>query len=165
MLEVPPAPEIEPALRVLEPLPARPQEKPAAQPRPEPAPRTKPSPRRTESPPSTAPVPGRAAPGPAKTPGTPGGTGTAGTAKAGRGGKGKFPKPPYPSFAKAAGLTGTVTLSVRVSPDGSATSVSVSGSSGSSQLDSYAASWVQTRWRWPAGEARTFRLPVRFNLR
>jgi periplasmic protein TonB len=137
VIEIPAAPEIEPALRVLEPLPVK------TAPAPRQEPQSMPRPAVSRSLPRASPAPSTASPGT----GSAGGTGIGGTAKTGRGGKGKFPKPPYPAFAKKAGLTGTVTLSVRVSVDGAAASVSVSGSSGSSQLDSYAASWVQSRWR------------------
>jgi protein TonB len=158
--EVPPAPAIVPALTLLQPAP----EKPAAAPRPTPPPPRPPAPSRAAPQPRTAPAP---APAASSGGGTPGGSGRPpGTARSGSGGgKGKFPKPPYPSFAKKQGLTGTVTLSIGVAPDGSATSVRVTGSSGSSQLDAHAASWVQSRWRWPAGAARSFRVPVSFKLR
>jgi periplasmic protein TonB len=151
VVDVPPAPQIEPALRVPEPAPVK-----AASPEPRPRPVEQP---RASSRPATAPA------RPAAAPAAPAGSGRAPATAAKGGGKGKFPKPPYPAFAKKQGLSGTVTISVRVGPDGSITSLSISGSSGSSQLDSYAASYLQSRWRWPAGEARSFRVPVRFNLR
>ncbi len=138
--EVPPAPPLESAMRIYEPALAKLKPTPAPQPR-----RTEPS------------APRPAAPsGPAAPPGP---------APAARGGKGKFPPPPYPSFAKAKGLTGTVTLSVRVSAAGDVTSASVAGSCGAAALDAHAASWVTRRWKWPAGAARSFRLPVTFRLR
>ncbi len=147
VFEVPLASEIEPALRVLELSPV----KPAVTPR---------TTKTTATPgpwPTAAPTAGG---------GTSGGTGLAAdNASAGSGGRGKFPKPPYPAFAKKQGLTGTVTLTIRVAADGSASSVSVAGGSGSSQLDSHAASWVQSRWRWPAGAPSTCRVPVSFKLR
>ncbi len=147
VFEVPPAAPIETALRVFEPAPVRPT--PSPQPRrAEPA-RPRPATASSATGGSTAPSAG----------------GAGGTAAAGRGGKGKFPKPPYPAFAKAKGLSGTVTLSIKVSAAGDVTSASVAGSSGSSELDGYAASWVTRRWKWPAGVARSFRLPVSFRLR
>lgn len=149
---VPPAAPIESVLSIPDPTPPR----PALQPR-----REQSAPRHAESVPRSA--TGNTAP--AAQPASSTGGGSGGTAAAGRGGKGKFPKPPYPAFAKAKGLTGTVSLSVRVSAAGDVTGASVSGSSGSSELDSYAASWVTRRWKWPAGTARSFRLPVSFRLR
>lgn len=147
--EVPPAPPLETAMRIYEPALANPKPTPAPQPR-----RAVPA----------APRPAAAAPAPAAKPSPPVG-GTGGTAASGRGGKGKFPPPPYPAFAKAKGLTGTVTLSVRVSAAGDVTSASVAGSCGASELDAHAAAWVTRRWKWPAGPARSFRLPVTFRLR
>jgi protein TonB len=144
---VPQAAPVESALRVVEPTPVRPS--PAPQPKP-----ANSSPSR----PAAASVTNGAALS-AST------GGAEGTATSGRGGKGKFPKPPYPAFAKAKGLTGTVTLSIKVSATGDVISASVSGSSGSSELDSHAASWVSRRWKWPAGAARSFRLPVSFRLK
>jgi len=145
VFEVPPAAPIESVLGIPDSTPPRPAPKPR---RAEPTPRS---------------ATGSTAPAAQPAPSTGGGSG--GAAAAGRGGKGKFPKPPYPAFAKAKGLTGTVSLSIKVSAAGDVTAASVSGSSGSSELDSYAASWVTRRWKWPAGAARSFRLPVSFQLR
>lgn len=150
---IPEAPEIETALRPLNPPPPE-----TVQPKPKPKPAATPATARRTVP--ASPQPPATAPGGT---GTGGNNGTAQTAS--RGGKGKFPHPPYPSFAKSRNLSGTVTLSIRVSPEGSVISASVSGSSGSSELDNYAASWVTRRWKWPAGGARSFRLPVSFRLR
>jgi protein TonB len=77
----------------------------------------------------------------------------------------RLPAPPYPSFARSRGLQGTTFLNITVSPSGSVAKVEVAGSSGYSELDRYAAGWVQKRWRWPAGEQRIFRQPVVFRLR
>jgi protein TonB len=77
----------------------------------------------------------------------------------------RLPAPPYPSFARSRGLQGTTFLSITVSPSGSVAKVEVAGSSGYSELDRYAAGWVQKRWRWPAGDQRIFRQPVVFRLR
>lgn len=148
VFDVPPAAPIESALRIVEPTPVR----PSPTPRPRPA-------ESSPSRPAAASATNNGATPPAST----GGAG--GPATSGRGGKGKFPKPPYPAFAKAKGLTGTVTLSIKVSAAGDVTSASVSGSSGSSELDNHAASWVSRRWKWPAGAARSYRLPVSFRLR
>jgi protein TonB len=143
IMPVPDAPRIEPALRPIDPVPRQKQ---------------KDSPR-TASPPASMPRPAATAPA-GNGSGDAGGSGGAGV----KGGRGKFPKPPYPSFARSRGLTGTVTLSIRVDPSGDVSGVSVTGSTGSSQLDEYAASWVSRRWKWPAGAARVFRMPVTFRL-
>ena len=97
---------------------------------------------------------GAAAAGAAGVAGRPGGVGVA-----------RLPAPPYPSFARSRGLQGTTFLSITVSPSGSVAKVEVVGSSGYSELDRYAADWVQKRWRWPAGDQRIFRQPVVFRLR
>ena len=92
-----------------------------------------------------------------------GATGAAG--RPGGMGVARLPAPPYPSFARSRGLQGTTFLSITVSPSGSVAKVEVAGSSGYSELDRYAAGWVQKRWRWPAGDQRIFRQPVVFRLR
>ena len=92
--------------------------------------------------------------------GTAGGSGTAGS-----GGKGKFPQPSYPDFARSSGMQGTVRLSISVGPSGAVESVSVIGSTGFSSLDEYAASHVRRNWRWPAGTAHRYTLPLTFRLR
>ena len=86
--------------------------------------------------------------------GRPGGVGVA-----------RLPAPPYPLFARSRGLQGTTFLNITVSASGSVAKAEVVGSSGYSELDRYAAGWVQKRWRWPAGELRIFRQPVVFRLR
>ena len=152
--EIPDAPPIEDVVPLLEPKPVRPVPqvtRPQPQPRPRPA--ATPAPARPAAATNTAPG-GQGA----------GGAGSPGNGK-GAGGRGKFPQPPYPAAARSQGITGTVTLNIRVNPDGSVSSASVSGSSGSSLLDSHAAAWVQRRWSWPAGGARNFRMPVTFRLR
>ena len=92
-------------------------------------------------------------------------SGGSGNGKVGAGGKGKFPAPPYPSFARSRGMQGTTYLSIRVGAGGTVESVTVSSSSGYSDLDSYASSWVRKYWRWPSGSARSYRQPFVFRLR
>lgn len=95
-------------------------------------------------------------------------TGLAATGVAGRPrgvGVARLPAPPYPLFARTRGWQGTTFLSITVSPSGSVAKVEVEGSSGYSELDRYAADWVQKRWRWPTGDQRIFRQPVVFRLR
>lgn len=155
IVTIPEAPEIIDAMRPLDPPPPKPAER-------KPRPATQPAPaRNTAAAPATTPRPATTAPGGTGT----GGNGGTTTRATGSGGKGKFPQPPYPSSARSRGITGTVYLSVRVSPSGDVTAATVSGSSGSSELDSHAASWVTRRWKWPAGDARSFRLPITFRLR
>jgi TonB family protein len=138
---IPTAPKIEDALRPIDPV-KRP---------------TPPAPAR----PRTAPV--------ASSGGTRSNTSQAGTAggsgTAGSGGKGKFPQPSYPDFARSSGMQGTVRLSISVGPSGAVESVSVIGSTGFNSLDEYAASHVRRNWRWPAGTAHRYTLPLTFRLR
>ena len=156
VVEIPDAAPIEDVVPLLEPKPER-RDPPATRPQPQTQPRVRPA---------AAPAPARPA---AAANTAPGGQGTGGAGGAGpgkgAGGRGKFPQPPYPASARAKGITGTVTLNISVSPGGEVAFVSVAGSSGSSELDSHAASWVQRRWRWPAGGVRKFRMPVTFRLR
>jgi protein TonB len=155
-----PPPEPEPVLteKDIMPVPEPPALEPALRPLHPDTKERKPAPPQVRD---TAP------PAPAAT--APGGQGGGGNQGAGTtrssGGRGKFPTPPYPSFARSRGLTGTVMLNIRVAPSGDVNGVSVAGSTGSSQLDDYAASWVSRRWKWPAGAARAFRMPVTFRLR
>jgi protein TonB len=142
LFTVPAAPKLETALT--------PVEAPKVQPKPRPAPA---QPTRTARRPTTT----------AATGGTGGSPGT-GMAGAGGGG-GRFPSPPYPSFARSRGIQGSVMLTILVNAAGGVESAVVAGSTGYSELDSYASSWVRRNWRFPPGEARSFKLPIVFKLR
>lgn len=96
--------------------------------------------------------------------GAAGGTGGAGTSSRGTS-KGYFPAPPYPAAARSRGMQGTVYLSITFGADGRVTGATVSRSSGYSDLDSAASSWVRRNWRAPVGQVGTFRQPVQFRLR
>lgn len=124
-------------------------------PKPKPKPQPKPAPR-----------PRPVATGPATT-GPPGGGGGAGQGlrTGGAGSKGKFPQPPYPSWAKARGITGSVTLSVTHDATGTITRVRILATCGDSQLDSYTSAFIQRRWRFPAGVAQTHNQQVIYKLR
>jgi periplasmic protein TonB len=143
LFTVPAAPQLETALT--------PVEAPKAQPKPRPAPA---QPTRTARRPTTT---------TAATGGTGGSPGT-GMAGAGGGG-GRFPSPPYPSFARSRGIQGSVLLTILVNAAGAVESAVVAGSTGYSELDNYAAGWVRRNWRFPPGEARSFKLPIVFKLR
>ena len=67
------------------------------------------------------------------------------------------PLPTYPSDAKRSSLTGHVQLVIDVSPDGWVTGVSVTGSSGASDLDDRAAATVNN---WQFTQTRTGRSGV-----
>lgn len=138
---MPAAPRIEEALKPVEPMPAKPVVKRVA----------------SQSQPSASPRTTSGATG------SPGGGG--GTAASGSGAKGRFPEPPYPSFARSRGMQGTCMLTIVVGASGSVENVSVGSSTGFSDLDRYASSWVRRNWRWPAGDTRSFHLPISFRLR
>lgn len=137
---VPTAPKIEDALRPVDPV---------VKPKPAPAPPRPSTPTARTGTRSTTPQAGSST-----------GTGTAGSS-----GKGKFPSPPFPSFARSSGMQGTVRLSISVGASGAVESVTITGSTGFSSLDSYAASWVRRNWRWPGGAAKRYTLPLTFKLR
>lgn len=147
---IPAAPKIETALRPVDPV-VKPKPEVKRTPAPRPATRTA----STAAPSRTGGATGMAG----------GGGGGGGNGASGSGGKGKFPAPPYPSFARSRGMQGTCSLSIRVAPSGSVESVSVSRSTGFSDLDSHAVSWVRRNWRWPVGASRSYVLPVVFRLR
>ena len=80
------------------------------------------------------------------------------------------PRPPYPALSMEAGESGKVLLSVHVTADGRAESVSVVRSSGFPRLDRSARETVQ-RWRFiPAKRGNepipyTYNVPIDFSLR
>ncbi len=160
-VEIPPIPEIAPPLTppdmveltTLEPIVEK-QPTPTPKP-PDPKPKPQTTPRRTTTKPRSQ---GTSADGT----GT-GGGGGAPTLFTGAGG-GNFPAPYYPASARTANKQGTVRLLVTVEATGVPSSVSVSGSSGHSILDSAARDHVQRRWRWPSGPIRRYIVPVRFVL-
>lgn len=133
------------------------------------------TPRPTQPPPSTKPRTSSAAPSTAASSSTsssgnpsapPGAGGSGGTGTSSRGSsKGYFPAPPYPAAAKSRGLQGTLQLSITFGSDGRVTTTSVSRSSGYSELDSAATSWVRRNWRAAPGQSGTFRQPIQFRLR
>jgi protein TonB len=101
------------------------------------------------------------------------GTGTAGGATGagqgmrtgGYGSRGKFPAPPYPSWARSKGVAGSVTVAIVTDAAGTVTAARVLATSGNTELDSYTCSWIERRWRFPAGAPMTRRQPVYFRLR
>ena len=137
---VPTAPKIEDALKPVDPV---------VKPRPAPTPRQQSA---------TAPSAGGTRSNTSQS-GMAGGRGSGGGS-----GKGIFPAPPYPSFARSGGMQGTVRLSISVGPSGGVESVTVISSTGYSALDEHAAAWVRRNWRWGAGDARRYTLPLTFRL-
>ena len=79
-------------------------------------------------------------------------------------GSGRFPLPPYPPDAKRRGHEGKVTVDVDVDATGRPGLPRIESSSGYPALDRAAVSWINRRWRWPAGPARVFRIPIVFKL-
>jgi protein TonB len=162
---------------------------PVAAPTPAPAARPKPTPhpvaRRPLATHEPAPSPEPSAV--ASAPGSEGATGPAGSGGAGPGGVGggegggdgsggarvaygTNPLPPYPLVARRLGMEGVVLLDVVVAPDGHASDVRVSRTSGFPALDQSALTTVRERWRFvPARrdgvpvESRVT-VPIRFRL-
>ncbi len=84
----------------------------------------------------------------------------------GVGSSGNFPAfTTYPAEARRRGVEGTLEVLVEVGPDGVPIKVTTFESSGSLLLDHPAVEWVRTRYRWPAGSFRRFRIPFEFSLR
>ena len=97
-----------------------------------------------------------------------GGTVKAATPKvavfSGAGTSGDFPYPEYPAAARRSRLQGRVVLYAVVGADGQVTRLDVEEPSGSPLLDNAALQCVKTRWIWPAGEVRYYRIPFDFIL-
>lgn len=79
-------------------------------------------------------------------------------------GSGQFPLPPYPAEARRRGIEGNVMLRVEVAPDGSPAVPVVESGSGHPLLDRVAVDWIHRHWRWDAGAARQFRIPIIFHI-
>lgn len=126
-------------------------------PKPEPKPKPKPQ----------APRPRPAAT--VQSTGTGAGSGASGAGQGmrtgGMGSRGKRPAPPYPSWARSKGVSGSPKFVIACDATGTITSIRVLITSGNSELDSYASSWIQRRWRFPAGAATTYTVPFIFVLR
>lgn len=138
VVTVPAPPEVIRPLQIAEVKPERPRppvpSKPATA-----APRSNKPP----GPPSTA-----ARPTTATGTGTGSGAGTGAGSGPGKGKKNRTPVPrDMPGWAKAAGVAGTVIMTLQVDGDGRITSGSISRSCGSSQLDSYTLDLVRRSWR------------------
>jgi len=56
--------------------------------------------------------------------------------------------PPYPVPARTAGHQGIVTLQITVGPNGEVTNATVARSSGFSELDQAAVTWVMAHWKY-----------------
>ena len=77
---------------------------------------------------------------------------------------GDFPYPEYPTAARRSRLQGRVVLYAVVGAAGKVTHLEVDETSGSQLLDNSALQCVKTRWIWPAGEVRYYRIPFDFIL-
>lgn len=153
VFEVPDSPDLVTVQRVAEPEPV--PERPRA-PSPRPASRSNSD---SDSRPTARPAAAR----PSSSPG--GGTGSGISQGAGSGKKAKTPQPPYPGFARSGRMSGTVLISILVDASGSVISANVVRSCGFPHLDSYASSYIRSRWHWPEGGRRTFTQPVSFRLK
>ena len=135
---IPTAPKIEDALKPVDPV-VKPQ------PRPSPTPRKSTTVARSSGTPGTGATSGGA---------------TGGTRRVIQS------SPPYPSFARASGMQGTVTVSITFAPSGYVSSVRVTGTSGFSALDQYAADHVRRTFRaTPHATSSTYSKRFSFRLR
>lgn len=127
IFSVPAAPEIETALRPVEPE-SRPKPRPVST-----------TPRKSSS--TSSSTASRSTSGSS--------SGRAGGSGATSGGTRRVIQsyPPYPSFAKSAGMQGTVGVSITFSPSGSVSSVRVTSTSGYTALDQYTADYVRRNYR------------------
>lgn len=69
------------------------------------------------------------------------------------------PKPPTVTKQPS---TASARLIVQVAEDGTPSSVKVQKSSGLSELDQHMVDQILKKWRWPAGKARTYVVPMQF---
>lgn len=144
---VPAAPQIEEALRPVDP--AKPRPKPQLAPA---------RPRASRATTTAAGAQGG-------TQGSGGGAGGSGNVGAG-GGSGKFPKPNYPSSARSRGVSGHIILALTISPAGqveSASAISSQGGFTSGEQDAVAG-FVERHWRFPTGAYRKHTVNIVFNL-
>lgn len=56
-------------------------------------------------------------------------------------------------------------LRIQVAQDGTPAVVKIERSSGYDTMDLRAAEWVQKNWRWPAGKAGVYTVPMNFTLK
>ncbi|MFC5455264.1 energy transducer TonB family protein [Prosthecobacter fluviatilis] len=56
-------------------------------------------------------------------------------------------------------------LRIQVAEDGTPTAVKIERSSGSDTLDHQAMESVRKNWRWPAGKAGAYTVPMNFTLK
>lgn len=82
----------------------------------------------------------------------------------GAGSSGDFPYPEYPAEARRRRLQGRVMLYAVVDAKGRVTRLEVDEPSGFPLLDNAALQTVKTRWAWPPGTVRHYRIPFDFVL-
>jgi len=79
-------------------------------------------------------------------------------------GAGRQPAPAYPLQARRSNQQGTVVVEFLVGTDGKVLSAWVKSPSPFPALDNAALSTVRSRWSFPAGAARRYRIPIVFRL-
>jgi TonB family protein len=75
---------------------------------------------------------------------------------------GRYPPPNYPASYMANHVEGLLIIEMVVAPSGEIESARTILSSGHKGLDAHTEEWVRKRWRFPAGEKRTFHWPVAY---
>jgi protein TonB len=78
---------------------------------------------------------------------------------------GSYPPPSYPGIALRNRHQGTVQIFILVDPSGRILDSKVQKSSGYPSLDDAALDVVKTRWRFPAGQARSYVWPCVFEMK
>lgn len=80
-------------------------------------------------------------------------------------GAGKQPAPHYPISARRSNHQGTVVVEFIVGTDGRVVNAWIKTACPYESLNQSALSTIRSRWRFPAGEARRFRIPIVFQLK
>ena len=79
-------------------------------------------------------------------------------------GAGKQPAPTYPLQARRSNQQGTVTVEFLVGTDGKVLSAWVKRACAFESLNNAAVSTIRSRWKFPAGAARRYQIPIVFRL-
>lgn len=80
-------------------------------------------------------------------------------------GAGKQPAPHYPISARRSNHQGTVVVEFIVGTDGRVVNAWIKTPCPYDSLNQSALSTIRSRWKFPAGEARRFRIPIVFQLK
>lgn len=76
--------------------------------------------------------------------------------------KAESPDTPKPPAVAKESSKAEARMVIHVAEDGTPSSVKVLKSSGHSSLDQHTVDWIKKNWRWPAGKAGTYAVPVQY---